>query len=179
MKFFVILLFLFIAFNANVLFAQKFSLEELFLFQKMELGQVNDTLLARKWKFFKSDGQTETKYGESIWHFGKLEKYKIKAEGWFYLLAADSLPNRIIYQFQKPEQFDAFKLQLDKPIFREIGSEMYEGSIIVYYRSKDFVVGTTIFPENNISAYALTIYTVEDYQKLKGIKEEAIKKKNK
>ena len=129
MKFFVILLFLFIAFNANVLFAQKFSLEELFLFQKMELGQVNDTLLARKWKFFKSDGQTETKYGESIWHFGKLEKYKIKAEGWFYFLAADSLPNRIIYQFQKPEQFDAFKLQLDKPIFREIGSEMYEANM--------------------------------------------------
>ena len=178
MKLLSILLFLFIAINVKLVSAQKFTLDELFLFQRLELGQLNDTLLTRKCKFFKSERQTETKYGESIWYFGKLEKYKIKAEGWFYFLAADSLPNRIIYQFQKQEQLNAFKLQLDKPVFREIGSEMYEGSIIVYYRGKDFVVGTTIFPEDNISAYALTIYTVEDYLKLKGIKEEAIKKKN-
>lgn len=178
MKFLPILMFLLIALNGKFVSAQKFTLEELFQMQKLNLGQVNDSLLARKWKFFKSEGQTETKYGESIWHFGKLEKYKIKAEGWFYFLTADSLPNRIIYQFQKPEQFDAFKVELDKPSYREIGSEISEGSIIVYYRGKDFVVGTTIFPENNISAFALTIYTVEDYLKLKGIKEEAIKKKN-
>jgi hypothetical protein len=178
MKLLSILLFLFIAINVNLVSAQKFTLDELFHYQKMDLGEINDSLLARKWKFFKSEGQTDTKYGESIWHFGKLEKYKIKAEGWFYFLAADSLPNRIIYQFQKAEQFDAFKVELDKPTIREIGSEMFEGSIIVYYRSKDFVVGTTIFPEDNISAYAITIYTVEDYLKLKGIKEEAIKKKN-
>ena len=179
MKLLSILLFLFVAFNVKSVSAQKFTLNELFQFQKMDLGEINDSLLTRKWKFFKSEGQTETKYGESIWYFGKLEKYSVKAEGWFYFLVADSLPNRIIYQFQKAEQFDALKIELDKSTFREIGSEMYEGSIIVYYRNNDFVVGTTIFPEDNISAYALTIYTVEDYLKLKGIKEEAIKKKNK
>lgn len=178
MKILSLLLFFLIAINGNLVSAQKLTFKELFRYQKMDLGQINDSLLARKWKFFKSEGQTETKYGESIWYFGKLEKYKIKAEGWFYFLAADSLPNRIIYQFQKAEQFNAFKMELGVQSFREVGSEMYEGSIIVYYRGKDLVVGTTIFPENNISAYALTIYTFEDYLKLKGIKEEAIKKKN-
>jgi hypothetical protein len=179
MKLLSILFFLFIVLNVKSVSAQKFTLNELFQYQKMDLGEINDSLLARKWKFFKSEGQTESKYGESIWYFGKFEKYKVKAEGWFYFLAADSLPNRIIYQFQKTEQFDALKIELDKSTFREIGSEMYEGSIIVFYRNNDFVVGTTIFPEDNVSAYALTIYTVEDYLKLKGIKEEAIKKKNK
>lgn len=171
MKLLSILFFLFIVLNVKSVSAQKFTLNELFQYQKMDLGEINDSLLARKWKFFKSEGQTESKYGESIWYFGKFEKYKVKAEGWFYFLAADSLPNRIIYQFQKTEQFDALKIELDKSTFREIGSEMYEGSIIVFYRNNDFVVGTTIFPEDNVSAYALTIYTVEDYLKLKGIKE--------
>lgn len=178
MKISSILLLLIIYLNFHFVSAQKFTLDELFQYQKMDLGQINDSLLVRKWKFFKSEGQTETTYGESIWYFGKLEKYKIKAEGWFYFLVADSLPNRIIYQFQKAEQFDDLKVELNKSTFREVGSEMSEGSIIVYYRNKDYVVATTIFPENNISAYALTIYTVEDYLKLKGIKEEAIKKKN-
>ena len=158
--------------------AQKFTLNELFDFQKMELGTLNDTLLSKKWKFYKSEGQTETKYGESIWHFGKLEKYKIKAEGWFYFLSADSLPNRIIYQFQKPEQFDLFKTGLDQIDFKEIGSETFEGSIIIYYKNKNYVVATTVFPEDNSSAFAITIYTIDDYLKLKGIKEEAIKMKN-
>lgn len=168
----------FIACNVNSFCAQKFTLAQLYEFQKMELGTVNDTLLNQKWKFYKSDGQTDEKYGESIWYYGKLEKLKIKAEEWFYYLFADSLPNRIIYQFQKAEQFDAFKIKLSKPNFREIGSEISEGSIIVYYRSEEFVVGTTIFPEDNVTAFAITIYTVSDYLKLKGIKEEAIKKKN-
>jgi hypothetical protein len=178
MKFFSLLFIVTLSLNSQLVTAQKFTLNELFSYQKMELGEINDTLSARKWKFFKSEGQTEEKYGESIWHFGKLEKYKIKAEGWFYYLFADSLPNRIIYQFQKPEQFDLFKTELDKATFREFGSEIYEGSIIVYYKNDEFVVGTTIFPEDNSSAFAITIYTVEDYLKLKGIKEEAIKKKN-
>lgn len=176
MKYFILNIFvLFLCFTSV---AQKFTLSELFDYQKMDLVKVNDTLLAQKWKFYKSEGQTENKYAESIWYYGKLEKYKAKAEGWFYFLFADSLPNRLIYQFQKPEQFDLFKKELDKPTFREIGSEIHEGSIIVYYRSKEFVVGTTIFPEDNVSAFAVTIYTVEDYLKLKGIKEEVIKKKN-
>jgi len=158
--------------------AQKFTLNELFEIQQMDLGKVNDTLLSQKWKFYKSEGQTENRYAESIWYYGKLEKYKAKAEGWFYFLSADTLPNRIIYQFQKIEQFDLIKTEIDKSNFKEIGTKISEGNIVVFYKNKEFVVGTTVFPEDNVSAFAVTVYTIADYLKLKGIKEEAIKKKN-
>lgn len=148
-------------------FTQNLSINDLFLFQKMNIGIVNDSLLAKKWKFYKSEEPTQTKYGETIWHFGKLEKNKIQAESWFYLLSADSLPNRIIYQFQKIEQFDFFRNELKRSDFNEIGTEIADGGFISYYKNQNYVIGTTVFPKENLNAFALTIYTLEDYLKTK------------
>ena len=164
----VFLLNIILAFLSSEISAQSLTLDQLILFQKKDVSEINDILVSKGWVFSNSTDETDDNYGITKWSYDKNKWEEGKAQAWLTQSFAEDCPSRIVYQISSKQVYVAIKQSITSYGMKKIESKVGENIISTVYQGKNYIVRieSLIGESNDNSYYIFSIFTKDDYEEM-------------
>jgi hypothetical protein len=166
-----LLVIVFFLLTSNI-YCQNLSLPELLKARKMSIGEVEEYLTKKKWKFFGGDEPTKDSLGVLNFAFnvGLIDR----AESWIYYYFSDaSVPKRIAVQILNEKKYNEYLNQIKSWGGKMIDSKFKDKEIIKIYKGSTltYVISTgnsdrnPLFGESKQTVYSILVMTNQDFVK--------------
>lgn len=144
--------------------AQDLTLNELILFQKNDVSEINDILISKGWSFSSSRDVTTDYYGDAKWAYDKNRGEDI-ALAWLTVSFSPDGPSQIAYQTSSKQVYLNIKQSIISYGMKKVNSKVGENKIITDYQGKNYTVRiqSSISKSNDFSNTIFYVFTKDDY----------------